>query len=406
LLLLRRLSHLSSSFFLCLQFCKTLAQKINEDTDSPSKDFTEFFVSHLFRAYLQICKEDSNKRSFIAELIYSHTCHDLSLRIRIVQDLKKYVSDENVLYSMLSFLVAQEESFNEEWFDVFLYYALVGICKPRPTVRTYSLKILNTISKFYAEGILDVTQKVKNLSTSDHWEVKAQCMLFACNILRYLRNYSYLLKSSKDEAGDKDSQPNNRGGIAAKEVNIDRNYAKQLISHNIDIMNNCFGPNVPKSVQKLGLFETQDILNDFKSLYRLYVETFLTMDPDVRSIILGRDESLKNEEIYFSLGSSSENYKVKSNPEFFDKISIARALADYLIENDFESLEEIHIDLLVYVIDQGMDSRNHESWLKIFSKLKEYLFIAICDHELYEQALNVLYLFFTAEQLKFQIYEV
>lgn len=125
--MLRRLSHLSTSFYLCLQFCKTLAKKIVQDTDSPKEEFLEFFVSHLLRAYLQVAKEDSNKRTFMAELIYSHTSHDLSLRIKVVQDLKAHIKDEDVLYSMLSYLVAQEDSFNEEWFDVFLYYALVGL---------------------------------------------------------------------------------------------------------------------------------------------------------------------------------------------------------------------------------------------------------------------------------------
>ena len=410
--MLRRLSHLSTSFYLCLQFCKTLAKKIVQDSDSPKEEFLEFFVSHLLRAYLQVAKEDANKRTFMAELVYAHTSHDLSLRIKVVQDLKVHIKDEDVLYSMLSYLVAQEDSFNEEWFDVFLYYALVGLCKPRPIIRIFSLKILNTISRFNAEGILDVTKKVKALSISGHWEVKAQCMLFACNILRYLRSYSYLLKSAKDEGGTDTNkgmqQPNSRGGNgpSAKDANIDRNYAKQLISDNLDIMKNCFGANVPKGVQKLGLFETQDILNDFKSLYRPYVETFLEIDPDVRSIILGEDETLKNEEIYFSLGSNSDNYRVKSNPDFFDRISIARSLADYIIENELESLESVHIDLIDFATNQGMDSKYLDSWFKIFAKLKEYLFVAICDQDLYTQALTILHRFFSTEQLKFQIYEV
>jgi hypothetical protein len=347
---------------------------------------------------------------FIAELIYEHTKHDLSLRIKIVQDLKLYLKDEDTLYSMLSYLVAQEESFNEEWFDVFLYYALIGISKSRPNIRAYSLKILNTISKFNAEGILDVTQKVKGLSTSNHWEVKAQCMLFAINILRYLRAYSYLLKSSKEEGGggeNKDSQAaNNRVGIGAANLNIDRNYAKQLISQNLDIMNNTFGPLAPKAVQKLGIFETQDILNDFKSLYRPYVETFVIIDPDIKNIILGVDDQVKDEAIYLELGNSAENYRVKNNSELLDRVSIARALADYLIENEFEVMEEVHIELLSFSIDQGMESKNHQSWLMIFSKLKEYLFIAICDKDLNSQAIDILHCFFTTEQLKFQIYEV
>ena len=145
---------------------------------------------------------------------------------------------------------------------------------------------------------------------------------------------------------------------------IDRNYAKQLISDNLEIINNCFGVNVPKSVQKLGLFEIQDILNDFKSLYRVYVETFLGMDPDVRVIILGKDETLKDEEIYFSLGSNSDNYRVKSNPYLFDKNFLSKALTDYISENKIDYLERPHIDLIEFITDKELKDHEHDYWLR------------------------------------------
>lgn len=46
-----------------------------------------------------------------------------------------------------------------------------------------------------------------------------------------------------------------------------------------------------------------------------------------------------------------------------------------------------------------------ENWLKVFNKLKDYLFVAIWDPELVDQTLIILNRFFTADQLKFQIYE-
>ena len=329
------------------------------------------------------------------------------MRIKIVQDLKSHIKNEEVLYSILSHLVSQEDSFNEEWFDVFLYYALVGLCKSRPTIRKFSLKILNTISKHNAEGILDVTEKVKAISNSQHWEVKAQCMLFACNILRYLKGYSYLMKSGKDDAGgEKNLQvPNSRAGAVSSEAKIDRAYAKQLISDNLDIMRNCFGANVPMSVQRIGLFECQDILNDYKALYRPYIETFLKMEPDIRAMIFNEGEGKQDEEIYFSLGENSDIYMVRSNPQLLDKLSMLKALSDLIIDNELENLQSIHIELIAFFTDQEMDSKQHETWFKVFSKLKEYLFVAICDTDLYELALKILLRFFSTEQLKFQIFE-
>ena len=147
-------------------------------------------------------------------------------------------------------MLSQEKEFNEEWFDVFLYYALIGISKPRPYVRIYSLNILNTIAKMNVESIMDVTEKVMGISESDHWEIKAQCLLFACHLLKKLRSYSYLLKKTGGEESSKpqvisinqDSEQTLKGG------KLDRQYAKNLIDQNIQIIRNCFNVNAPKSV--------------------------------------------------------------------------------------------------------------------------------------------------------------
>lgn len=45
-----------------------------------------------------------------------------------------------------------------------------------------------------------------------------------------------------------------------------------------------------------------------------------------------------------------------------------------------------------------------ESWLKVFSKLKNYLLVSICDQEICADSLNILHNFLTADSLKYQIY--
>ncbi|CAI2385624.1 unnamed protein product [Moneuplotes crassus] len=407
IIMLKRLHELSPSFAATLAFSKQLANRIVEDSDSPQEEFQSFFLFHLLKAYLQIAKIEINKRASVAELIYAHSSHDLSLRIKVVQDLKSRIKDEDFMYRMLSYLVDQEETFNEDWFDSFYFSALVGLSRSRPSIRVFSLKIINTICRHHADGILDVTQKIKGLAKSNHWEIKAQCLLFSCNILKYLRKYSYLLKSSKDDTsgGNKDAQQINVNA-PGKDLNIDRNYAKQLISDNLDIINLCFNPYAPRSVQKLGIYELQSVLNDFKVLYRPYVETFLGLDPENKMIVLGQDENMIGKEFYLSLASNSDEYKVVNNPDCLDRVNVARALADYIIENELESLEGIHMELILFATEQQMVPKTHDSWFKIFQKLKEYLFVAICDQDIYIEALRVLFeRFFSTDQLKFLIFE-
>lgn len=45
-----------------------------------------------------------------------------------------------------------------------------------------------------------------------------------------------------------------------------------------------------------------------------------------------------------------------------------------------------------------------ESWLKVFTKLKNYLLVSICDPEICADSLNILHNFLTADSLKYSIY--
>mmetsp|Transcript_14285 Transcript_14285/g.22239 ORF Transcript_14285/g.22239 Transcript_14285/m.22239 type:complete len:207 (+) Transcript_14285:1105-1725(+) len=196
-MMLKNLSPVEHSFERTLHLCMDLAKSINEDISGNQpltsitqlaqqqfqKDFNKFFISHLLRKYCTIMKESSNKRQFICELIFAHCQHEQQLRINVVKSFKKYLVDDEIVYSAHAFFLQNETEFNEQWFDVFLYYALIGLNNPKISIRVCSLNVLNTIAVHNAQSILDITEKVHKLSLEKHWEIKAQCLEFAITIL-------------------------------------------------------------------------------------------------------------------------------------------------------------------------------------------------------------------------------
>ena len=96
----------------------------------------------------------------MCELIFAHTAHDLQLRIKVVQQLKRNLLSDELVYSCQAHLLALEEEFNEQWFDVFLYYALIGLSNQETNIRVYSLSILTSIARFNADSMLDITERV------------------------------------------------------------------------------------------------------------------------------------------------------------------------------------------------------------------------------------------------------
>lgn len=96
-------------------------------------------------------------------------------------------------------------------------------------------------------------------------------------------------------------------------------------------MKKVFNTNAPKSVQKLGLFKLQPLLNEFKSLYQVYVQVLIQIEQEIKQIILSEEPIRTGEEIYFSLGTVSFNYKLKSDLDNFDTILLANALIEVII---------------------------------------------------------------------------
>mmetsp|Transcript_22345 Transcript_22345/g.29905 ORF Transcript_22345/g.29905 Transcript_22345/m.29905 type:complete len:255 (+) Transcript_22345:734-1498(+) len=215
-IMLRRLSPIESSFANALIFVKQLALKINSDEDAPINDFNKFFMRHLFRNYCSLIRECPNKRSQICELIYAHCAHDLQMRIKVVQQMKKYLKSDELVYACQAHMLSQEEEFNEQWFDVFLYYALIGLSNSCVNIRVYSINILTTIASKNADSMIEVAERVSLLAEENFWEVKAQCLEFATTLLTQYRSFSHLL-AQKDEL--KAKQPDKKepatGGAAS-----------------------------------------------------------------------------------------------------------------------------------------------------------------------------------------------
>ena len=308
------------------------------------KDFGKFFMGHLLRNYCSIIRESPTKRQYICELIYAHCRHDLQLRIKVVQSLKKFLKEDEIVYSCHAFLIANEETFREEWFDVFLYYALIGLNNPKVNIRVFSLNVLNTIAQHKADSILDITEKVYKISSEKHWEIKAQCLEFAITVLSSFSSMSHLL-AQKGEEMKNNKKGGAAGGAAPKGAGGpgEGNSIKSNLNLAVDIINNCFNLDSPKSVQKIGLFKLQALLPDYKILYPLYMAVLIQTDFEIKQIILSDEPINQGEEIFYSFGNGSFNYKLKSNIENFDELYMFNSLIDLLISRGHDSLTKEHM---------------------------------------------------------------
>jgi len=114
---------------------------------------------------------------------------------------------------------------------------------------------------------------------------------------------------------------------------VDKSQIKNSLQLCIEVIRKCFNISAPKSVQKLGLFKLQPLLKDYKLLYPSYIEVLLQVDQEIKSIILSEEPIRSGEEIYFSLGLVSFNYKLRSDLNDIDPVLMCNSVIDYVISN-------------------------------------------------------------------------
>lgn len=216
--------------------------------------------------------------------------------------------------------------------------------------------MLCTIARKNPEAMLEVSEKISALADEHYWEVKTQCLEFAATILSKFKEHAVLLAVKDDLKGaagaQKASSPSGQNpnsglsnGAAQKPSSqntgpaVDKSQIKNSLQLCIEVIRKCFNISAPKSVQKLGLFKLQPLLKDYKLLYPSYIEVLLQVDQEIKSIILSEEPIRTGEEIYFSLGLVSFNYKLKSDLSDIDPILMCNSVIDYVISNGYESLE-------------------------------------------------------------------
>jgi hypothetical protein len=99
----------------------------------------------------------------------------------------------------------------------------------------------------------------------------------------------------------------------------------------------------------------------------------------------------------------SFNYKLRSDLNDIDPVLMANSLIDYVIANNYESLEKEHMQLISICAgpQAQLNPDMNAAWIKVYQKLKDYLLVSICDQDLVCEALDVLNNFLTDDHLRY-----
>lgn len=194
-----------------------------------------------------------------------------------------------------------------------------------------------------------------------------------------------------------------------EQVKIEEEEFSELLTKEdefLDTIFYIFQAKNPNLTVKIGFIYLAEIIHYYPSLASKYIEILINFKYNkVREeVILA---SYDKDEMEYTSHCYTEKYRFCGAPNLWKPISIAYYLSKYIKENNLQRLELNHIIIFhAIVTNQEFSNEESEEWVSFFNNLKNFLFLALCETDYSESAVEITKKFIDFKKIRNQILDV
>ena len=324
-----------------------------------------------------VLKGHPYKRLGILRVLYGFSPHDTLSHVQCIKRLQSIIPDLQTFIGCLTIMATLETNLDASLLDLYLYYATIGLGMPSPRLRAGSAAVLSALYPLSDGLISPLLPQLQALAVSERWwEIRAHLLSLSSSILGYST-------SSRDPATEEGGEGN--------EPNPDDSAA-------ISIVDDIFTVNENTSIRQWGLVSLARAVGYSDAISARYLEVLLSLDSDTRKFILNldqNDDSVRKISLPSSTGMAFiiEPIVTRMNP-----LCLVRALESLIIRDKLERLDMAMMQTLHACVmavsqthsDGGNDCPLQGPWLDIFTGLKDFILVAVCDPESVADATGLL----------------
>jgi len=351
-----------------VSFFKTLGQLMSKE-DAPLTQ--QLLIDGMLPSLAPLLVECPGKREPLCEVVYAYTQPQVLSRLNVLRALKESMSQMPAYVSCLSYFLPMEIQVglqDEHLLRHYQYYALVALQSPQPSVRVAGLAMLTEVSKEFgnfAHNVLHETDTFCNLVADDWWEVQGQLMLLTGCLLEHAASVQA------------------EGTSADKDLEAIRKTAEQRLLSVAEELMSLKGRS--KVVIQIGLCSLAKVLRPYPQLLPGYVAALLQQPAQFRHRILEHQGSIRKR---YSIGTSSRVYEECCLLDYWPGVDIARTMAEVAAAQNLPHLETEHFEVLTCCLPESSVDLD-DTWLMVFEKMKNYIFVAFLDPVLHDLAVEV-----------------
>ena len=322
-----------------------------------------------------VLKGHPYKRLGILRILYAFSPHDTLSHVQCIKRLQAIIPDLQTFIGCLTIMATLESNLDASLLDLYLYYATIGLGMPSPRLRAGSAAVLSALYPLSNGLISPLLPQLQALAVSERWwEIRAHLLSLSSSILG-------CSTSSRDPATEEGD---------ANEPNHDDLCA-------ISIVDDIFTTNENNSIRQWGLVSLARAIGYSDAISMRYLEVLLSLDSDTRRFLLNldnREDAIRKISLPSSTGMAFiiEPIVSRMNP-----LCLVRALESLIIREKLERLDKGMMQTLhacVAAVSQfsesGEDKPIAGAWVDIFTGLKDFILVALCDPDTAGDAAGVL----------------
>jgi len=313
-----------------------------------------------------ILKGHPYKRLGILRILYAFSPHDTLSHVQCIKRLQAIIPDLQTFIGCLTIMATLETNLDASLLDLYLYYATIGLGMPSPRLRAGAAAVLSALYPLSDGLISPLLPQLQALAVSETWwEIRAHLLSLSSSILGYSN-------SSRDPATEEgDIEPNTDDSAA------------------ISIVDDIFTTNENKSIRQWGLVSLARAVGYSEAISSRYLEVLLSLDSESRRFILNLDNSEDSVRKISLPSSTGMAFVIEPIVSRMNTLCLVRALESHIIRDKLERLDMAMMETLhacvasvaQYGNDEGDGGPISGPWLDIFTGLKDFILVALCDPE-------------------------
>lgn len=353
------------------------------------------------------------KRLGILRVLHTFTPADTQSHVQSIKRLQTMVIDLDAFIHCLTILATQETTLDDLMIDLYIYYANIGLSMPNPKLRAGTIAMLSSLLPKAEHLVIPLLGQLEQLAEHETWwETRAHLLSFCRAILDNNAN-------KKMDRDSRDGRVDHRGSNYYNEVQEESKYGDnggssssipEVMASVARIMGSIFHPEMPENIRMWGLvslasstFYSEEIvdsclkvLRSLKDDNRKFLLNLLTNDQTEGNKKRGPSDTYRKIDLPSSSGIPFILQPITTS---WDSPSIVTAIlqsvtgegaSDRLATSDMQTLHAC-------VKCAESVSGGNESpmpldgiWLDFYSKMKDFVIVALCDSECALSAVGVL----------------